>query len=187
MRGVVGGILAVLWLWCAVGVCASGQEVRRERGSRFIVSVGDEMPRMSFVTSEGDSIDSDFLLGRVVVIDFCASWCPFSPSQMWYHERVLMERYRDVADFMMYVVCEDEGEGRAAFAGIVREEGITIPVVYDEGERLYGLFMTPRGSVTRTVVVGPDGRIAHLEDGHTRGGLRRIRRCVRGLVRGMGE
>lgn len=157
-------------------------QVRRERGSEFVVKLGDTAPRFGFVTSAGDTLDTDFLHGQVVVLQFAASWCPFSAAQMWDHQSAVWSSHRSDARFSMYIVCEDQPKDRDAFARLIAEEGIEIPYIVDDEERIYRLFVTPNGSVTRTVVIAPDRTIAYLSDRHSRRGVRQLRRTVRRLL-----
>lgn len=178
-------LLAALTAALVFACLPADAQVRRERGSRFVVQVGDAAPRFSFVTSTGDTLDTDFLLGQVVVLQFAASWCPFSPAQMWDHQRAVWDKHQGDAGFSMYIVCEDLPQDRAAFARLVDEVDIKIPYIVDDGERIYRLFVTPNGSVTRTVVIAPDRTIAYLSDRHSRRGVRHLRRTVRRLLRAM--
>ncbi len=173
-----------LSLFCVViSIAAQAQnKIHRERDSHFIVSVGQEAPRFSFVTSDNDTLDSDLLRGQVLVIDFAASWCPFSPSQMADHQKQLWDKFSHNPNFSMFVICEDFPQDRDAFTEIISTEKIQAPVVFDDAESFYQLFVTPNGSVTRTVIISPDWTIANLQDGHTRRGMRQIRKTVRHLL-----
>lgn len=159
--------------------------VRRERDSRFIVSVGDEAPTFQFVSNDGDTIDSDILRGQAVVILFAASWCPFSQAQLIDMQNAIWDKYKMRQDFSMVIICEDTEEDHAIFLRQRKENGIRVPFAFDTNETIYRLFATPNGSVTRTVVITPDWRIAELHDKHTRQSIRKVRRCVRHLLSGI--
>lgn len=159
-------------------------QTERDRGGYFIVREGDEAPRFSFVTVDGDTLDSDLLRGQVTVIQFAASWCPFSKAQVIDHQKYIWDKYKDTGRLAMYIVCEDDTADRASFALHLEDNGITIPYGFDENEQVYQLFCTPRGGVTRTVVITPDWHIAELHTYHTWADMRQIRKCVRRLYRG---
>lgn len=168
-------------------ICREAVPVRRERDSRFIISVGDEAPAFQFVDNDGDTIDSDILRGQVVVLLFAASWCPFSQAQLIDLQDAIWDKYKMKQDFAMIIVCEDSEEDRAIFLKQREENGIIIPFAFDSNETVYRMFATPNGSVTRTVVITPDWRIAELQDKHTRKSMRNVRRCVRRLLSGMAQ
>lgn len=169
----------------AEAACSEAAPVRRERDSRFIVSVDDEAPTFQFVSNEGDTIDSDILRGQVVVLLFAASWCPFSQAQLIDMQDAIWEKYKVNQGFAMFIVCEDSEENHAIFLRQRKENEIRIPFAFDANETIYRLFATPNGSVTRTVVIAPDWHIAGLHDKHTRQSMRKVRHCVRRLLSGM--
>lgn len=159
-------------------------QIKRERGSRFIVTEGQFAPLFSFVTNEGDTLDADLLRGQVVVLQFAASWCPFSAAQMVDYQKYLWKKHKGDDYFSIYIVCEDTQTGRHDFESLLHEQRINIPYAFDDNEHIYKLFVTPNGSVTRTIVIGPDWKIVSLYDKHTRRGLRKIRHSVDKLLRG---
>lgn len=162
-------------------VTAQEEKIERERGSRFIVEVGDEVPHFSYTTTEGDVVDSDFLRGQVVLIHFAASWCPISTLQRADTQKRLLKRYGD-KDFSAVCVTIDEAKDTTLFKEMIRAEGIEYPVVLDTEERVYRQFVTPKGSVTRSVVIGRDGRISYLCDEYNRKKAKEINKAIfRGL------
>lgn len=172
-----------LLAFLASQIVIAQQQVHRQRGSQFIVQVGQEAPRFSFITSDGDTLDSDLLHGQVVLIDFAASWCPFTPAQMEDHQNAFWQKYSGNPAFSMFTICEDFPQDRHYFNNIAKEAGVTSPIVYDDKEELYQLFVTPNGSVTRSMIIAPDWSIAYLQDKHTRRGMRALRRTLRLLLR----
>ncbi len=174
-------VFFTICFFAAFACTEASAQVKRERGSRFIVPIGAEAPCFQFVTSEGDTLDSDILRGQVVVLQFAASWCPFSQAQLIDHKKYIWDRYRDRDDLSMFIICEDIAEDRPTFLRQREENGIDIPYVFDEGEEIYRLFVTPNGSVTRTVIIDKSWKIADLHDMHTLKDLFEIRRMVRKL------
>ncbi len=97
------------------------------------------------------------------------------------HQKEIWKRFKDSPNFAMYLICEDEVENRPNFVRLIGEYGIKIPYAFDSDEQIYRLFVTPNGSVTRTVVISPDWKIASLHEIHTWRDMFEIRRCVRKL------
>ncbi len=172
---------------CAICLIAPFQfsevsaQIKRERGSRFIIPIGADAPSFQFVTNEGDTLDTDFLRGQVVVLQFAASWCPFSQAQLIDHQKYIWAKYRQRESLSMFIICEDVPEDRPAFLKQREENNIDIPYIFDDNERIYRLFVTPNGSITRTVIIDKDWKIADLHDMHTMMDLLQIKRMVRKL------
>ena len=174
--------IAILLLLAATPLLAQ-QKILRERGSQFILTVGQEAPVFSFVTTNGDTLDSDLLRGQVILVDFVASWCPFTPAQMEDHKKNFWEKLSSNPAFQMLTISIDRPDNQQTFLNIANEIGLTSPLIFDTDEQLYQLFVTPNGSVTRSLIIAPDWTIALLQDKHTRRGMRQIKHTLRHLLR----
>ena len=174
---------AIFFVMLAIVSLTANGQVKRERNSSFVVSVGESLPSFSYITLDGDTMDTDFMRGQVSLIQFGASWCPFSQAQLVELDRKVWRKYKDNGSFFMIGICEDLVDGRKEFLRQREEREIGIPFAFDENERMYRLFVTPNGSVTRTVIVNPASQIVELHDIHTRRDFRQIRRTVRRLLR----
>lgn len=170
-------VLLVVALTMSIG-SVNSQELNRERGSEFVVKVGDSMPHFGYVTLDGDECDSDFLRGQVVLIHFAASWCPISATQRNDVQTDLLSRYGDNGDLSVLCVSVDEPKDTALFCKMIREEGVAYPIVLDYEERLYRQFVTPKGSVTRSVVIGKDGKIVYLSDEYNKKKKKEIKKAI---------
>lgn len=182
MLGAKSSFLSLFWVYVLmsfvfIGVNAQDVDISRERGSRFVVNVGDEVPHFSYTTIDGDEGDSDFMKGQVVLIHFAASWCPISATQRRDVQEELIDSFGD-NDFSVLCVSVDEPKDTALFVKMLKEESISYSVVLDYEERLYREFVTPKGSVTRSVVIGRDGRIAYLTDEYNRKKAKEIKKVI---------
>lgn len=50
--------------------------VARAQNDGDIIKVGDQMPAFTIVSDDGKQISSASLKGKVVLINFFATWCP---------------------------------------------------------------------------------------------------------------
>lgn len=110
-------------------------------------------------TLPGDSIALAELRGRVVVLNFWASWCLPCRQEHPVLERI-DERYGPRGVTLLGVLYQDTPEnGR----GFMRRFGGDWPSVLDPGTRTaieYGVWGVPE-----TFFIGADGRVAHKEQG----------------------
>ncbi len=153
----------------------------RDRNSVFIVNVGDPAPTFQFVL-DGDTIDTDFLRGNVLLLQFAASWCPFSQAQLLDYQDYIWNKYKGKKDFSVLIICEDEPENRATFIDQQESQNLTMPYIFDTNQSIYRLFATPNGNVTRTIVVDKDWNIAYFHDAHTWKSFRRLRKTLRRML-----
>jgi len=125
------------------------------------LSVGEEISDFSSVDLDGaDVILSEFQNSEVVVLDFWATWCRPCIYSMPSLEALNEEFEYRGAQFLAVNV----GETPELVREFVEDTDFTVRVVIDEHEEIsdaYGV----RG-IPQLVVVGKDGRVAHIEVGY---------------------
>ncbi len=108
----------------------------------------------------GDTVSLDGLEGKVVVLNFFASWClPCRAEHAALSETA--SKYAGSATQFLGVLYNDEPA--AGLKWITEMGGMTYPALLDHESRTaidYGLYGVPE-----TFVIGPDGKVAHKEVG----------------------
>src|SRR5829696_5663520 len=96
----------------------------------YIVKVGDKAPAFEFKTTSGETITSKKLKGKVVMLQFTASWCGECRKEMPYIESEIWQLHKN-KDFALYGV--DYDEPAAKVDTFARVTGVTYPLVLDPG------------------------------------------------------
>lgn len=173
-----------LTLLVAMAMGLDGFYVCAQVRGQFIVKEGDEAPSFSYVAMDGDTLDTDFMRGRVTLLQFAASWCPFSQAQLLDIQEFIYDKYSSYAEFDIMVFCVDTTENaQSKFKEIIETDGVRLPYSYDRDNHIYNLFSTPKGNVTRSVIIDREWRIVELHDLHTWRNLKQMRRTVKRLLR----
>lgn len=155
--GMRGWVKAAIWIG-VIGVLAllGFGLIRTQQGP---VAVGNQAPQFTLTSFDGDLWNESDLRGRVVVVNFWASWC--KPCEQEALELELASQmYRDRGVTFLgvdYVDTEPE-----ALAYLERFD-ITYPNGPDLGTKISQAFRM-RG-VPETYVIGPDGRIVAIKIG----------------------
>jgi peroxiredoxin len=102
----------------------------------------------------GERITLESQRGRVVMLYFWATWCPFCTREMPSTLETIHKEFRDQG---LAVLAINLGESRAAVASWVTQHGLTFPVLLDETGAVAGAY---RIRATPTVIlVGRRGQL----------------------------
>ena len=122
--------------------------------------VGGMAPDFSLYDSKGEVRTLSELRGKVVFVNFWATWCPPCREEMPSMQRLYSKMPKDKFE-MLAILENDKPERAVAFAA---QLGITLPILYDEEKRAwpkYGLtglpetFIVDKQGVIRKKFIGP--------------------------------
>ncbi len=128
-----------------------------ERG--YIVKVGEMAPDFEMELLSGDRIKLSDLKGKVVMLQFTASWCGVCLKEMPHIESDIWQQYKD-KDFALFGIDKDEPVEKAQL--LIDKTNITYPIALDPGAEIFKLYAHPKSGVTRNVLIDRDGRIVFL-------------------------
>ena len=155
---------------------------RRDDTGHFIVEVGSELPSFQFVTLSGDTLDSDVLRGQTCIVQFVASWCPYSQGQMLAIEDLIWKKYKNKKDIFIVAFSEDFAQDTANFRLENAKKGISYSLSFDVNELIFKQFVTSKASIPRIIISDKNGTIVALEDEFYRKSFRRIRKKIKQLL-----
>jgi len=121
--------------------------------------VGERIAIPPLQTIDGKTVSAADLKGKVVIIEYWASWCPFCVKQMPYFEKL----YRAKASEGLVIIGLNIEKDEAKARGFAQSRKLSFPVVMTTPE-IDAALKRPRG-LPVTYVVGRDGRLLRLETG----------------------
>jgi peroxiredoxin len=134
------------------------QDIPAEYG--YIVKQGQQMPEIQFVLSDGSTIKTSDLKGKVVMLQFTASWCVVCRKEMPHIEKEIWLKHKDNPDFALFGVDFDETLKKVK--KFEKNMNITYPLALDPEGEIFYTFAAKGAGVTRNVIIGKDGKIAYL-------------------------
>lgn len=156
-------VLACLLVLSALSVKAQTEDPE-------IVKVGDVMPAFTILFDDGSTFSSSALKGKVVLLNFFATWCPPCQKELPDMEATLWPKVKDNPSFALMVL------GRSHTDAELKEyndkKGFTFPLYPDRNRIIFDTFA--RSLIPRSYLIGKDGRVKQITTGYTEEEFRRL-------------
>src|SRR5690554_183554 len=134
------------------------QEVPADYG--YIVKVGQQVPDIKMTLTDGSIVTTSDLKGKVVMLQFTASWCSVCRREMPHIENEIWKKYNARDDFALIGINLDEPlETVKKFASDMK---ITYPMALDPEGKIFYTFAEEGAGVTRNVIVDKEGKIVYM-------------------------
>jgi peroxiredoxin len=126
----------------------------------YLLQVGDQAPDdFELVLQNGQKTSLKELRGKVVVLQFTASWCSVCRKEMPHLEADVWKAYQNKNVVLIGV---DRDEPLQKVQKFHQDMQITYPLALDPGADIFGRFANKKSGVTRNVVIDPSGKIVYL-------------------------
>ena len=126
----------------------------------YLVKVGDMAPDFTLKYTDGTEFTLSALRGKVVMLQFTASWCGICRGEMPHIESRIWQPHKDNADFVLVGV--DREEPREVVEEYTAKIGTTYPMLLDEKGDVFASYALRKSGITRNVLIDRDGRIVKL-------------------------
>lgn len=148
-------LLIAIILFSGINSFAQNNEDRQ-----YLVKVGDMAPDFEMSMPDGSKMKLSSLRGKVVMLQFTASWCGVCRKEMPFIESDIWQKYKDNPKFALYGIDREEpAEKVLAFA---KKTGVTYPIGLDLQANIFQLYAKKDAGITRNIIIGTDGRIVML-------------------------
>lgn len=125
----------------------------------YKVKVGDTAPEFEMTLTNGNTVKLSDLRGKVVMLQFTASWCGVCRKEMPHIESEIWKIHKN-KDFALFGVDRDEPLEKAM--KMIKATGISYPVALDLGAEIFSKYAHANSGVTRNVIINREGKIIFL-------------------------
>ena len=133
------------------------QQKEEDRG--YIVKIGDMAPDFVINEAGGATYRLSDLRGKIVMLQFTASWCSVCRKEMPFIEK---EIWQEKKGSDLTVIGIDRDEPAKTVLKFQKDMNVTYPLALDPGADIFGLFALKEAGVTRNVIIDKTGKIAFL-------------------------
>ncbi|MCU0379311.1 MAG: TlpA family protein disulfide reductase [Bacteroidales bacterium] len=150
--------IVIVFAALAIAFSVSAQE-RKVYEHDYLVKIGDTAPEFVIKEAGGKTYNLSDLRGKVVMLQFTASWCsvcrkemPFIESEIWIPGK----------KEGLVVIGIDRDEPEQTVLKFIEDIKVTYPLALDPGAEIFSLFALKEAGVTRNVIIDRDGKIIFL-------------------------
>jgi len=131
--------------------------VEKADSNGYIVFDGDKAPDFTITLTDGRQLKLSDLRGKLVMIQFTASWCGVCRKEMPFIERDIWQRHKDNPNFVLIGIDRDEPLEKVV--NFAKQTGVTYPLGLDPGANIYAKYALRKSGITRNILIDKDGTI----------------------------
>jgi peroxiredoxin len=135
-----------------------------------LTRIGDKSPVFSCKTIDGKTVDISKLQGKIVMINFFATWCGPCNLELPVLQKNIWDKYKGNKDFELIIVGREHTEKEVS--NYVKRKKFTMPFAPDPDRNIFKLFATQ--SIPRNVIIGKDGKVIFQSIGYTEEEFKKI-------------
>lgn len=141
--------------------CGSRQKKAAAAEETALVTAGDKAPDFSVKMFGGDTVTLSALRGKVVLLNFWATWCPPCREELTRVQKDLVDRFVG-RDFVFLPI--SRGETYETVAAFREKTGYTFPMGLDPAQAVYDKYAS--NYIPRNFLIGKDGIIIEATVGY---------------------
>ena len=144
----------------SVAVVMENETALQADSTGYIVKVGNMAPDFTVTLTDGKSVSLSALRGKVVMLQFTASWCGVCRKEMPFIEKDIWLKHKNNPEFALIGIDRDEPLDKVlAFA---KTTGVTYPLGLDPGADIFARYADRKAGITRNVLIDKAGKIVML-------------------------
>ena len=144
----------------------------------YAATVSGPAPNFTLQSNAGGQVSLASLKGKVVMVNFWATWCVPCRQEMP-HLEALYEKYNSLGFELLAVNVEkNNAEGARKW---LQETPVTFPVLFDPENQVTKLYKVQ--TMPSTVIIGRDGTMRFMHNGYKPGYENDYQTQVRALLR----
>ena len=137
------------------------QNLNDEYMKSSLVQLNQVAPEFSFLTNDGKTVSLSDFKGKVVLINFFATWCGPCMQEMPFIEKDIWEKLKNNPNFTILSIGRDHS--KEEINAFIQKKKFTFPIYADKGKAIYNLFATKY--IPRNYLIDQNGKVVYTSTG----------------------
>jgi len=142
------------------GIVGYGQTTN-EPDKSTLLAKNQTIPSFKFEISKGKSVSFNDYKGKIVLINFFATWCAPCRRELPLIQEQIWNKHKDNSKFAMLTFGREHSWAEVLKFG--KDQKLSFPLLPDLKRKVYGLFATE--SIPRSFLMDESGKIIYLSQG----------------------
>ncbi|MBE6197040.1 MAG: TlpA family protein disulfide reductase [Rikenellaceae bacterium] len=138
------------------------EQAAAEESEYDVVAVGDQAPDFTLPMYGGGEVRLSDLRGKVVLLNFWATWCPPCMQELSTVQQEIIDRF---AGEEFAFIFASRGDTEEQIAKTRSERGFNFPMAMDKEQAVFNLYA--KKGIPHNYLIDREGRIVHIELGYS--------------------
>lgn len=161
MLALIVAIIVIVLLLPSCGNRSSKKSAESNTESTTLVKVGEMAPGFTVEMFDGSKLTLNELRGKVVLLNFWATWCPPCREELKHVQKEIIDRFAG-KEFVFLPI--SRGEEHSTVAAFRQKMGYTFPMGLDSAQTIYDRYASTY--IPRNFVIDRNGKVVMATVGY---------------------
>lgn len=158
-------LLLAIVILCSIPAIAqqaakTSEKTKEPEDRGYIVNVGDAAPDFTIQYLDGTTKQLSDLKGKVIMLQFTASWCGVCRKEMPHIEADIWQKHKNNPNFVLVGI--DLKEKPDVVKKFIEKTGVSYPLTLDPNGEIFAKYASNNAGVTRNIIIDKTGKITFL-------------------------
>ena len=147
--------------FCLLTVSCFAQETAEDVALTSIAKLNQQAPEFSFQTADGKTVNSTDYKGKIILVNFFATWCGPCMKEMPYLQKEVWNTLKDNPNFVLLSFGRDHSQEE--INQFIAKKKYSFPIYADKGKTVYNHFASKY--IPRNYIIDSNGTIVYTSFG----------------------
>lgn len=159
-------------------ILSNAQSSNDDYTKSSVLKIGDSFPIFNYLNKDGKSHESSEFKGKVILINFFATWCGPCMVEMPLLEKEIWEPYKSNNNFKLISFGRDHSLNE--INNFIKLKNFNFEICPDKGKLIYNQFATQY--IPRNYLIDKNGKIIYISVGYSDEDFKILKEKIKSLL-----